>query len=74
MEEHQKYYRSKSEYMEKQKIFQDNQLLIEKLNEEQQILGSDVEFALNQFADMTPEEFRRKVLMPKQEPVGVTCC
>ena len=74
MEEHQKYYRSEPEYMEKQKIFQDNQLLIEKLNQEQQILGSDVEFALNQFADMTPKDFRRKVLMPKQEPVGVTCC
>ena len=70
MSEHEKYYESEIQYQEKQRIFHKNRILIEKLNEEQKSLGSDVEFALNKFADMTPEEFRSKILIPKRAPVS----
>ena len=66
-----KNYGSKSEYEKRQEIFNENQILIEKLNKKQKEFGSDVEFALNHFADMTTKEFQRKVLMPKQSPVAV---
>jgi len=56
MEEHAKYYKTVFEYEEKKNTFRNNRILIEKLNKEQETFGSDVEFALNQFADMTVEE------------------
>jgi hypothetical protein len=30
--------------------------------------GDDVEFEVNQFADMTPEEFKHRVLMQEMTP------
>ncbi|XP_035679889.1 cysteine proteinase 1-like [Branchiostoma floridae] len=66
--EHNRRYKTDDEERARFATFQDNLLKIEKLNAEY----SGTEFATNQFADMSGDEFRSKILMrplpPPQHP------
>jgi len=63
--EHGKYYRKWEETEERFQYFHDNLKRIIDLNK--QYREEEVTFAPNQFADMTIEEFKRKILMPARE-------
>eukprot|EP00058_Branchiostoma_floridae_P019435 XP_002604925.1 hypothetical protein BRAFLDRAFT_77225 [Branchiostoma floridae] len=62
--EHNRRYKTADEEKARFATFQDNLLKIEKLNAEY----SGTEFATNQFADMSEEEFRSKILMRPRPP------
>eukprot|EP00117_Sycon_ciliatum_P030012 scpid11422/ scgid23769/ Cysteine proteinase 1 len=50
--------------IDREQVYYDNVKLIQRLNEE----DNGAEFRVNQFAAMTPEEFRHQVLMRPQKP------
>lgn len=64
-------YRSRAEEKKRFHIFRMNVKEINLLND---LHKGDTEFALNQFADLTKEEFRAKSLMPKRKwPIHEKC-
>lgn len=67
--EHGKKYDTKEAYLQRLKIFNENKQIIKELNLKKEKFGSDVEFAMNKFADMSQQEFRENVLMSKRKPV-----
>ena len=60
--EHGKVYNGEQERKVRQSVFASNVQLVEKLN--RQYNSSGVGFAINHFADLTPQEFRQQVLLP----------
>lgn len=62
-QDYQKVYRSQKEAEERYEIFRMNVKKINQLNEKYK---GETEFILNQFADLTQEEFNTKILMPKR--------
>ncbi|XP_046579771.1 cysteine proteinase 1-like [Haliotis rubra] len=64
--EHGKVYKSLQDAILREKVYQQNLLEIEQLNQKYR---GRTEFTANQFADLTPEEFQEKVLMPRRPGV-----
>lgn len=62
--EHGRSYGSAEEYREREGVYWENAARVESLNH--QFREREVTFALNQFADLSPAEFRRTVLMAPQ--------
>ena len=60
--EHGKVYSGEQERKARQSIFASNIQLVEKLN--QKYNSNGVGFAINHFADLTPQEFRQQILLP----------
>lgn len=60
MLEHDKRYSDQEEFYHKYQTFVKNHILVEKLN---QVYEGQTEFKLNHFADLSPQEFRDKVLI-----------
>lgn len=59
-------YLSHTETEYRERIYNDNIKLIEKLNS---IYSPSTQFSVNQFADTSPEEFKFKILMPVRPPM-----
>jgi cathepsin F len=59
-----KKYNSLEEEKERENVYNANIKLIEKLNKD--YMSRNVSFEANQFADMTPDEFKEKILMPSR--------
>lgn len=62
--ENEKEYHLLGEEFGRFQIFQDNLRYINKLNS---MYKGQTEFAVNKYADMSPKEFQRKLLMPKRQ-------
>ena len=60
--EHGKVYSGEQERKARQSVFASNIQLVEKLN--QKYNSNGVGFAINHFADLTPQEFRQQILLP----------
>ena len=60
--QHGKVYSGEQERKVRQSVFASNIQLVERLN--RQYNSSGVGFAINHFADLTPQEFRQQVLLP----------
>ena len=67
--EHGKVYSGEQEMNARQSVFASNIQLVEKLN--QKYNSNGVGFAINHFADLTPQEFRQQILLPPR-PVPST--
>ncbi|XP_065839389.1 cysteine proteinase 1-like [Oscarella lobularis] len=63
MQEHDRAYESAQEYDRRLEIYRANKNLVDDFNSK----NADVQMSLNRFADMSPEEFKSKVLMPLRE-------
>ncbi|XP_052267506.1 cathepsin L-like isoform X2 [Dreissena polymorpha] len=62
-QEYKVFYKSHTMMEEKYAVFHSNIKHINWLND---VHGGDTEFGLNQFADLSPEEFSSKILMPRR--------
>ena len=55
-----KHYASTKELNDRSKIFEQNEEKIAKLNQKNVGKGKSARFAMNQFGDLTPEEFKQR--------------
>ena len=61
-----KHYATLEEHTRRATIFAANVVLVERLNAEAAAMNTGVRFAINAFADLTQEEFRNLVLLPRR--------